>query len=317
MNLGAIYDFFVREGIRRDPRKKSQITRALSSQKIKYKKLSKVSKKFFDKECLTNPYSDTRILYGDRKKNIRRVLVGIDIEIGELLMARKLSEQGTEIDLVIGHHPEGIALSGLDEVMHLQTDCLVNLGIDPGVAQRMMESRIGEVGRRLHGANHSRAVDAARLLGQPFMCCHTPADNHVAEYLQKKMDRLRPKTLQDIVHVLLKEPEYQDAAANKAGPTILIGEAKDNAGKIIVDMTGGTEGSVDLFGRLSQLGIKTQLSMHLSEQHYKKIKLENINVVIAGHMASDNLGMNLLLDQLDRKGKIEVVACSGFRRVRR
>ena len=51
--------------------------------------------------------------------------------------------------------------------------------------------------------------------------------------------------------------------------------------------------------------------------HYEKIKSEHINVVVAGHMASDNLGMNLLLDKLEQKAKIEIIPCSGFRRIRR
>jgi putative NIF3 family GTP cyclohydrolase 1 type 2 len=57
--------------------------------------------------------------------------------------------------------------------------------------------------------------------------------------------------------------------------------------------------------------------MHLSENHYEKIKAEHINVVNAGHMASDNLGMNLLLDKLEKKADIEIIPCSGFRRVKR
>ena len=140
---------------------------------------------------------------------------------------------------------------------------------------------------------------------------------HVAQYLQRLMDRKKPKMLAQVIDLLLKEPEYQDAATNKAGPQILIGKPKDKAGKIFVDMTGGTEGSKDIFARLSQLGIKTQLGMHLSEAHFDKIKSEHMNVVIAGHMASDNLGMNLLLDKLEKKGNIDIVSCSGFRRFRR
>ena len=180
-----------------------------------------------------------------------------------------------------------------------------------------MTKRIEEVSRRLHGANHTRTVDAAKLLDIPLMCCHTPADNHVAQYLQRLVDTKKPKTLQDIVDLLLKEPEFQDAAFNKAGPQILIGKAKDKAGKVLVDMTGGTEGSKEIFARLSQIGIKTQLSMHLSEAHYERIKSEHMHVVISGHMASDNLGMNLLLDKLERKGRLEIIECSGFRRVKR
>lgn len=317
MTLGDIYDFFVQEGIRADLRSKKQVQKKLSLNKQALRDLNKDHKKFFDKDSLKNPYSDTRILYGHRQRKIKGILVGIDIGIGELLLVEKLKQSGRVIDLVIAHHPLGSALAGLSEVMDLQTDLLQHLGMDANIAQSFMEKRIKAVARGVHGSNHMRTVDAARLLDIPLMCCHTPSDNHVASYLQKLIDRNRPKILRRIIDMLLKEEEYQDAMRNKAGPVILIGRPEDQAGKVMVDMTGGTEGSKEVFARISQLGIKTILGMHLSEAHYNRVKAEHINVVIAGHMASDNLGLNLLLDRLVRKSDLEIHDCSGFRRFRR
>ena len=37
----------------------------------------------------------------------------------------------------------------------------------------------------------------------------------------------------------------------------------------------------------------------------------------AGHIVNDNLGMNLILDRLAKNGKVDVMACSGLRRVKR
>lgn len=317
MKLNEIYSFFIQEGINADPRGKQQVIQKLTRAKATNKKLKGKQKRFFDKENLVNPYSDTRVLYGDPEIEIRRILIGIDIKVEELLLADRLSETKGKIDLVISHHPAGIALAGLPGVMELQTDILKRLGINATIAEQLMEKRINKVARGLHGGNHSRSVDAARLLNIPFMCCHTPADNHVARYLQNLMDTKKPKSLQQIVDLLLKEREYQMAMKVKAGPRMLIGNSQDQAGRILVDMTGGTEGSEDIFARISQLGIKTLLSMHLSEAHFNKIKSEYVNVVIAGHIASDTLGMNLLLDKLERRSCIEIMECSGFRRVKR
>ena len=216
-----------------------------------------------------------------------------------------------------GEHPEGIALAGLDEVMHLQTEQLHHLGLEYKIAKDLMEKRIEEVARRLHSHNHARTVDATRLLDIPLMCCHTPADNHVNRYLQRLMDNKKPKTLQGIIDLLLNEPEYQIASKGRVGPKILVGKPNDKAGKIFVDMTGGTEGSKEIFARLSQTGIGTYLCMHIAEDHFSKIKPEYLNVVNAGHIASDNLGMNLLLDKLQNQTNLEMVECSGFRRVKR
>jgi putative NIF3 family GTP cyclohydrolase 1 type 2 len=58
--------------------------------------------------------------------------------------------------------------------------------------------------------------------------------------------------------------------------------------------------------------------MHLSEEHFKHAKDEYINVVIAGHIASDAIGLNLLLDELQKIDKgIKIIPCSGFVRVKR
>jgi hypothetical protein len=63
-------------------------------------------------------------------------------------------------------------------------------------------------------------------------------------------------------------------------------------------------------------GIGTVIGMHQSEEHRKEAEAAHLNVVIAGHMSSDSLGVNLFLDELERRG-IEIIPCSGFDRVSR
>ncbi|MBF0522401.1 MAG: NGG1p interacting factor NIF3 [Candidatus Omnitrophica bacterium] len=317
MKLKDFYSFCVQEGIKADLRTKVQLRETFRQQRKKIKVAKTDGRKFFDKEDLRNPYADTRILYGDVSKEIKRILVGIDIDPAEILLAERLSQKGKVIDLVLAHHPEGHAWAGFYEVMSLQTDLLVNLGLEKKVAEDLMSKRIGDVNRRVHGSNHMRTVDAAKLLDMALMCCHTPADNHVASYLQNLMETVNPKTLKDAVRLLMKEPEYQSASTGKAGPKIVLGKPEDKVGKVFVDMTGGTEGSKDIFARLSQAGVKTLVCMHLSEEHFKKIQCEYLNVIVAGHIASDNLGMNLLLDKIEKKSSLEVLECSGFRRFKR
>ena len=41
-----------------------------------------------------NPYADTRILYGDPDTEVSSILVGIDLEVGEVLLADRLREKG-------------------------------------------------------------------------------------------------------------------------------------------------------------------------------------------------------------------------------
>lgn len=70
----------------------------------------------------------------------------------------------------------------------MQADILNKFGVPINVAEDILSDRIKEVQRRVMPINHTRAVDAARLLNIPFMCVHTPADNAVTTYLQQLID---------------------------------------------------------------------------------------------------------------------------------
>lgn len=263
-------------------------------------------------------FEDSAILFGKPDTQIRKMMVGIDIEVAELLLADCI-RQREGLDLVVAHHPEGSAYAGLHEVMRLQVDLLVQAGVAYKTASRLIQERMAEVERRVLPQNHTRPVDAARLLNMPFMNAHTPADNHVYRYLDNIFKQKKPRLVEDIVKILNTIPEYQLAQKFKSGPRIILGNPKRLAGKILLEMTGGTEGSKDVFTRLYKAGVRTLVSMHLSEEHFKKVKDANLNVVIAGHISSDNLGLNLLLDNIENSAKqtFKVVACSGFTRIKR
>ncbi|MBI5874305.1 MAG: NGG1p interacting factor NIF3 [Deltaproteobacteria bacterium] len=315
MKIKDIYKSAVERGIELDPRGKAEVEAELKRVKKDFDELKEDKKKDFDKERLTNPYADTRILYGEPDRDIKAVLVGIDMEVGEVLLADRLRNSGKPVDLIISHHPEGRAMAALYEVMDMQSGILLKYGVPINVAEDIMAERIQEVERRLLPANHTRAIDAARLLDIPFMCIHTPSDNAVADYLQKIFDDKKTDTVSDIIDILKEIPEYKDAINEKAGPKVFVGSEKRRAGKVFVDMTGGTGGSKNIFEKLSNAGIGTVVGMHISEDHRKEAEKHHVNVVIAGHMSSDNLGMNLLLDNI-LKG-VDITATSGFRRFSR
>lgn len=315
MKLSKLYELIVSYGIAQDPRG-NKISEYFKQAKGKYRKLKGVEKECFDKEALKNPFADTRILYGSPDDQVKKVMVGIDIEVPEILLADRIRER-EGLDLVISHHPEGVAYAGLAEVMQVQSFILQRIGVTKEAVESFLKERIREVDRRISPANHSRPVDAARLLGIPFMSCHTPADNYVNRYLQATIDKSKPKKVRDVLEILYKIPEYKDGLMRKAGPKIILGEPKNKAGRVFVDMTGGTEGPKELFGRISQAGVNTLVCMHLSEEHFSRAKPEHINVIIAGHIASDNVGINLILDKIESHQKLEIIGCSGFKRIKR
>jgi putative NIF3 family GTP cyclohydrolase 1 type 2 len=87
-------------------------------------------------------------------------------------------------------------------------------------------------------------------------------------------------------------------------------------GKYLLEMTGGTSTSDSVYEALSRHGISTIIGMHMRDSARVTANEHHMNVVIAGHLASDSLGMNLFLDELERKG-IEIVPCSGLIRISR
>jgi hypothetical protein len=317
VKLNKLYEIAVKKGIESDPRGRETVLKDLQFRKSLYEDLKDEDKEYFDAESLTNPYADTRILNGTGDEEIKTALVGIDMEMAELLLADRLSDRGEKIDLVLAHHPEGRAFANFYEVMHMQADILSKLGVPINIAEDLVDSRVKEVERRLSPVNHSRAVDVARLLGIPLMCVHTPSDNMVAGHLQKIFDEKKPDRLADILKILKDMPEYKEASRGNAGPKVLLGSKDRRAGKIFVDMTGGTEGPKDIFESLVNAGVNTIVGMHLSEEHRKVAEKHRMNVVVAGHISSDNLGINLLIDEIQKTDDLKVLPCSGFRRFSR
>jgi len=317
MTIGEIYELAIKLGIEADPRGKEGIKRYRERIKKQYSELKAAKKEDFDLESLKHPFADTRILYGDAKVKVKKVMAGIDIDSGEVVLADRLNEKGEGIDLLIAHHPAGGALSSLHEVMDLQIDLMESYGVPVNVAEGLLRDRVGEVRRRFGPMNHYRSVDAARMLSLPFMCIHTVWDNMGWKFMEKIFESKKFDTVGEIMDELRRIPEYRQAIKYKAGPEIYVGSSKNRAGKVVVGgFTGGTEASKEIYERLSHAGVGTVISMHTGEEHREEAKKYHINLVIAGHMVSDSLGANLFLDELEKKG-IEVVPASGLVRVSR
>lgn len=318
MTVGQIHKLAVELGIKNDLRGVAAVKRHILRVKDRYRTLPADEKESFDQEDLWNPYSDTRVYTGDSGHVVRRAAVGIDVGTSELLLAHELSKK-QPIDLVITHHPVGLALAGLHEVMHLQAEVLAKYGVPISVAEGLLHVRIDEVSRKFSPINHQREIDAARLLGIPFMSTHTVTDNMVATFLDRLLKRNAKKIelVRDVLSLLRAIPEYRLAAKQKAGPRLFSGRPDRFTGRIaITEITGGTEGAPEIYHRMAAAGIGTVIGMHMSEEHKKQADEAHINAIIAGHMSSDSIGMNLLVDVLEKRG-ISIVAFGGFTRVRR
>jgi len=330
MKTKEIFNLAINKGIEADFRGREGVEKFLERKKEKYEKLSGGEKEEFDNEALENPFLDSRILNIAEDKEVKRVLAGIDIEPAEILLAKEIGEfkegsassfassRDSAIDLIIAHHPLGKGLANLHDVMELQCDVLHHYGVPINVAENLMKERISEVARGVNRLNHQRTVDAAKLLGFNLICLHTACDNLAAKFLKDKVEKAGNLTrLEDLINLLKEIPEYKEAIKFGAGPKIFVGDPERKCGKIaLTEITGGTEGSPKLYEKMAIAGVGTIVGMHISEEHKKEAEAANINVVIAGHMSSDSLGVNLFLDELEKQG-IEIIPCSGLIRVSR
>ncbi|MBS3782499.1 MAG: NGG1p interacting factor NIF3 [Candidatus Thermoplasmatota archaeon] len=316
MKLEEIYDLAIEMGIEGDVRGEDELKKKLEEAEEEYEELEGKDKEVFDEQRLKNPFQDSRLLYGDPDTEVERILTGINIDTGEIILADRLSEKEKGIDLIIGHHPRGIGLNSMYEVMELQKDMLAEWGVPITVAEGLINKRIKEVERKIKGANYNQSLDAAKLLDIPMMCLHTITDNLVESFLTEKIEDENFDKVEDVFDFLKDIPEFHKARKYNAGPDILVGSEDNRAGKVVVEMTGGTEGNKESYEKLAEAGVGTIIGMHLSDDHREKVEENHLNYIIAGHMASDSLGLNIFFDELEKKG-VEIVPCSGFIRVSR
>ncbi|SHK22835.1 Putative GTP cyclohydrolase 1 type 2, NIF3 family [Anaerobranca californiensis DSM 14826] len=241
-------------------------------------------------------------------ENIKKVAIGVDMELAEMLLAKDLG-----VDLVITHHPKGGSpMINLHKVMKSQIDRMVEAGVPINKAQKALAEKVGQVERGLHVSNYDRVVSAAKLLKMPFMGIHTPTDILAEKKVQSHLDQAlkdKPKaTLDDVIKALEELPEYQKTQAK---PVIRVGSKDDYVGKVFVTMAGGTGGGANVAKAYFEAGVGTLVCMHMPEDVIKAVKEQNIgNVVVAGHMASDSVGINQFIKALEEKG-LEVIRMSG------
>lgn len=245
------------------------------------------------------------IVEGD---NIKKLCIGVDMEAAEMLIAKEIGA-----DAVITHHPVGgPPRINLFKVMQKQIDRMVEAGVPVNKAQKMLKEQVGKVERGLHVTNYDRAVSAAKLLNLPFLGIHTPTDILAEKKVQQHLDQAladKPKaTVGDVIEALNQLPEYKNTVSK---PAARVGSEKDYAGRVFVTMSGGTGGGAKVAKAYFEAGVGTLVCMHMPEDVIKAVKEQNIgNVVVAGHMASDSVGINQLIAALEQRG-VEVVRMSG------
>jgi len=238
--------------------------------------------------------------------DVKKVLMGVDMDTAELLLAKELG-----YDCVVSHHPKNTNPDML-KVMDTHILRLEKLGIPRNRSQKALAKRTEELSYNQHVSNSRRSESAAKLMKMPYLSLHTPADIIGEAIVQKHLDDKfagKPDTkLGDIVDALGELGEYKNSARK---PKIRIGSKDSYAGKIYVLMAGLTGPGAGVLEQYFEGGVGTLILMHIPEADVKKLKEHNHgNVIVAGHMSSDSLGMNKIADKWREQG-IEVTMMSG------
>ncbi len=241
---------------------------------------------------------------------IRRSLFSIDLEVGEILMAREAG-----FDAVVSHHPvgQGTASVQFTDVMWRQVDQMEEEGISQPVARAAVAERVATVHRRRHMANYNRVLDSARLIGMPLMNIHLPPDIVSRRIVRALVDdRTTPtSSAEQLVSALCSMPEMELSLVK---PELWIGESENRVGRSVVAMAGGTNGGYPVFRAYYEAGINTILAMHIDEGDFLRLRAEarpGWNFIVTGHMPSDSIGINRLIWGLEDCG-LECVRTSGI-----
>jgi len=252
------------------------------------------------------PYDTNIIVEGE---NIKKVLIGIDMETPELILALQMG-----YDCVVSHHPKADScVVDFAKVMDVQIDRMVASGVPINKAQKALKKRQVSVDLGSHASNYDRTSSAARLMKMPYLNIHIPADfiteKIVQDRLNKAFDNKPKTTLKDIIDELNSWEYYIGKVAQ---PVIRVGSNSDYAGKIEVLMAGGTNGGVDVYKSYFEAGVGTIVAMHVPEDVQKAVIEQNIgNIIIAPHMPSDSIGLLEIVKAWREKG-VEVTCMSGI-----
>ncbi|HCJ10931.1 MAG TPA: hypothetical protein DHW14_07185 [Clostridiales bacterium] len=241
---------------------------------------------------------------------IRRALFGIDVGPAELLLARELG-----LDAAIAHHPNPF-VQGYADVLDRHIDQMVAAGVPRGEAEEAVRPLKEALTLRYHAGNYGQTVSAARLLGLPYVNIHNPLDELgrriMERAVQEAVSAAGPGAMVGhVIEGLMTLPEFQAAPTR---PLVVLGDPGNPAGRVVVAHGAGTNGRAPVALAYFRHGVGTLVYIHLDYPELLKIRAEapeGANLVVAGHIAADLVGINPFVQALEERG-LEIVRASGL-----
>lgn len=255
-------------------------------------------------------------------KDIKNLIFSMDVNVGLLHMAKQLN-----FDAVVGHHPCGVLLKQ-GEVYRRHIDLLEHHGVPRETSLNALQDSIdtivaGKENRRFRmmffeSPNQTvLEVDAARLLGLPFMNIHNPFDEQGRRILQAKLDEAASKTpdrtLGDVVSLIEDLPEARCAKKLYGlSPKIAIGEPNAEAAKTVFVHGALSAPHPEIVTFYWDQGFKTVIVLHGDFESLEKLKKNaRGNLILTGHFLGDSIGMTPFIAAL-RKNGVKVICTGGI-----
>jgi putative NIF3 family GTP cyclohydrolase 1 type 2 len=239
--------------------------------------------------------ADSEIHVKGRK--VRKALVAIDVGVAELLLARDLG-----CDAVIAHHPAGgrARLEGY-KVFLRHIEQLREAGVPEEVARDAVRPKLRVLELQHHPDNYDQTPSAAKKLRMPLVSIHSPCDAIGRKMIQHALKGLGADSkVKDVVSKIGRFPEYRKAISKIE---VRLGSSKNKAGKIMISHAAYTNGGYEIAKTYFQNGVGTLSYIHIAESDLSKLANEaSGNLIVLGHIASDWLGINALLSELEKKG---------------
>jgi hypothetical protein len=134
---------------------------------------------------------------------------------------------------------------------------------------------------------------------------HLPCDVITRRLITEKMAPFNaPESRATVAEVIAALQEFPEQRLAATEPKVRLGAPERLAGRVAVAMAGYTNGGVDVLKAYFDAGVGTVLMMHFLEADLREAREQKLagNLIVTGHMASDSIGINVYLDELERRG---------------
>ena len=304
MTIRELYEAAIRIGIDNDWRGSDCIDGILQTARAASEAPS------FDTDRLFNPYGDTRIAFGDPDRQVRSLLMAVDLRPTEVLLAAQMRAMGTPVDLCLSHHVSCInrGIYFFDDILLFHKYSLAEVG----VPEDLRDDLVDRWTSTLRYVWKMDTINTARNLDMPLMNIHTPCDLFHVKHTRATFERMKDEPLEAIAAELNRTHEIRE---HKFDRVIVYGDPKARPGKVYNPVGAGWHPPTELFEAACRAGINTALLVGAPEPYLEMAGKYHVNVVEIPHDSNDNFGINLMLDALYEIEPLTIHVAGNFDRV--